>query len=212
MATHRVIWLSVFIVMLLLAPLAPVLELDRVVSAALRPYGQQWPPLQLVWVLGGVPLTFLVLMIAAYGRVSHSKPWRGLIGGFLVGTVVEVLCKHWLAIPNPLNVPPPPAYQSLILATNIEPQQVVHWLSLILGANHQSSHHLTLLRGTFPSGHLFRLTFVLSTLITAGRWQWTVVALAAVATAAVVATGGHWIWDAAGGYCLSQLMAAWSVK
>ena len=207
----RLIWLAIFVVSMLAAPLSVTHHVNAVVSAALRPYGVHWPPLQLIWVLGGVPLTFLLVLLMAWSRAHRKNPWSGVVVGYIVGTIVEVLVKHWIATPTPPNVMPPPVYQSLITATNIEPQQVMHWFAVVMGPSSLATGPSHLLNGTFPSGHLFRLSYVMIVAVRGIKQKWLVAAGGLIAAFAVVATGGHWVWDAVGGYALAQLTAIWLV-
>lgn len=209
MVWQRLLWLGIFVAAMLVAPLSLTHHVDEAVSAALRPYGAHWPPLQLIWVMGGVPLTLLLLLLIAWLRARLYRPWGGILVGFIVGTLTEVLVKHWIPTPTPPNVVPPPFYQSLIKATNIEPQQVMHWATLVMGRTSIATGQSHLLNGTFPSGHLFRLSYVMIVAVQRIRQKWWVPAGVLIAAFAVVATGGHWVWDTVGGYALAQLTVIW---
>ncbi len=211
MVRQRLIWLAVFVAAMLMAPLSVTHQVDEVISTALRSYGAHWPPLQLIWVVGGAPLTLLLVLLMAWTRARHNRPWSGVVVGFIVGTLAEVLVKHWIPTPTPSNVVPPPFYRSLITATNIDPQQVMHWVALVMGRTSLASGPSHLLKGTFPSGHLFRLSYVTIIALQGIKQKWWVTAGVLVAAFAVVATGGHWFWDTVGGYALAQLTVIWLV-
>ncbi len=184
-------------------------RLNRAVSLSLRPLGVHIPELQLIWVLGGVPLTFLIVLMVMWTRHARQKQWIGVLTGFIIGSVIEVLAKHFIVLPSPPNVAPPGLYRTIVASTNISPQQIVQLIYLVLGHPAKGVSHFRLLQGSFPSGHLFRITYAL--LVITGRGQPNVkIALAAtLATFCVVATGGHWIWDAVGGVALATLIATW---
>lgn len=207
--------LVTFIFFALTAWLATTPEIhhfNRVVSTALRPLGIHIPELQLIWVLGGIPLTFLTVLFVAWRRHDNQKPWVGVVLGFVLGSLIEVLAKHFIVLPNPPNVPPAGFYRVIVRATNITPGEILRPLSLILGSPTGGASHFSLLRGTFPSGHLFRITYTLLALAGRRRPSISVALAAAVASLCVVATGGHWIWDAVGGVALATCMATWVVS
>lgn len=182
---------------------------NRAVSGVLRPMGVHIPELQLIWVFGGIPVTFLTVLGVAWHRNRHQKPWIGIVLGFMVGSLIELLSKHFIALPTPPNVPPEGFYQAIVNATNISPGQVLHLFSLVMGHGTTGVSHFKLLQGSFPSGHLFRLTYTLLVL-TQNSKPGVVVAVADVlASICVVATGGHWVWDAVGGILLATGIASW---
>lgn len=182
---------------------------NRLVSRVLRPIGVHIPELQLIWVLGGIPLTFLTVLGVAWHRSRQQKPWIGIVLGFIIGSLIELLSKHFIALPTPPNVPPEGFYQAVVAATNIEPGQVLHVFSLVLGHRTTGVSHFKLLQGSFPSGHLFRLTYTLLVLTQRIKPGLLVAIVDGLASFCVVATGGHWMWDAVGGIVLATFMAAW---
>ncbi len=182
---------------------------NRVVSSALRPMGVHIPALQLIWVFGGIPLTFLSVLGVAWNRSRKQKPWIGIVFGFIVGSLIELVSKHFIALPTPPNVPPEGFYQAIVVATNITPSQVLHLISLVAGHGTSGSSHFKLLQGSFPSGHLFRLTYALLVLTETRKPGALVAVIDGLASFCVVATGGHWIWDTVGGIVLATLMTTW---
>ncbi|MCY0884630.1 MAG: hypothetical protein OWV35_01945 [Firmicutes bacterium] len=189
-------WLLVFLALAALAPLPPVLDLDRAAALLLAPLGRRWVWLQGVWIAGGVLLTGLA--VAGLG-LRRRPPW-GLWAGFLAGSLVEVALKHLLVLPRPHPLPAPAPWPALIAATNLDAVTAAAWLHHWLPQAGPVRH---LLAGSFPSGHLFRLSYV--TGAAAGpRRRALLWGVAATAALAVTATGGHWIWDAAGGYALAR--------
>ena len=189
-------WAVVFLVLSGIALSGAAVGLDRQVAAWLRPWGSAWPQLNLIWVFGGIPLT-----TAAVLWVSFRRGW-GYLLLFGAGMVIEVVCKHWIGTPMPTATPEPSFYRHLENWFNISPSTAMSWVDWVLGrsALASSTHHF--LRGSFPSGHTFRITFTLGAITGAKRWA--ILGGAGLVTAVlVVATGGHWILDAAGGFALA---------
>ncbi|MDI3316135.1 MAG: phosphatase PAP2 family protein [Bacillota bacterium] len=154
-------------------------------------------PLQLVWLAGSPILTGLLALLAA-GR-GRGRAWR-VGAGFLGVVTVEALLKALLPTPSP-------------------PLQPVTWpwLREWLGFLSPSPAHvgLALFRGTFPSGHVARITFAGWLLASGGgrrpgRGDRAAAWLAFLGALAVVATGGHWLWDALGGALLGWSLARWT--
>ncbi len=203
LAIPPVLWAAGFLLAAWLAPTAAVARINRAVAGALLPLGHAVPPLQVIWELGGVPLTGGALLLWGLAR-----PWRwsrqGVVwAAFIAGSVVELAAKHWIGLPSPRPVPVPPPYAQLEPYLNIGPQTLAQAWHLLHPASGASGHHF--LVGTFPSGHVFRLTFTVGVLAgRPGRRWWWVAGIAAVVTGiAVVSTGGHWLWDTVGGALLA---------
>ncbi len=194
-------------VSMLLAPTYVVHLFNEMVSHDLEFWGHRYPVLQLIWVVGGLPITTLLVIYRASGYFGREPAkWR-VLGIFILGSVTELLVKHFVATPFPPNVPPPAGYRQLIVWTNVEPSTVFAWLRQLnpsAGVGHHLASHL--LRGSFPSGHVFRITYAYG-LFLSSKWR---VVIAGVAAFCVVATGGHWIWDAVGGYVLASLGLEWT--
>ncbi len=197
-----IVWLAGFLAATILAPSVPIHSLDVAVSGFLEPWGRQYSVLQLIWVAGGIPLTALIVVYIASGHFGRKPAQWRILGLFVLGSIIEVVVKHFVATAFPPNVPPSGDLRHLILWTNVEPSTVLAWIRDIHGgpaATHFSSSDL--FRGSFPSGHVFRITYAYG-LFLASQWR---LMTAAVACVCVVATGGHWIWDAVGGYLLASL-------
>ncbi len=189
-------WAAIFLALAAIAVSGLATGLNREVAAWLRPWGQSWPQLNLIWVFGGVPLTSAAVLWASFRRGWKYLPV------FMGGMLVEVVCKHWIATPMPTATPEPLFYLHLEDWFNISPSTAMGWVDWALRRPTavSSVHHF--LRGSFPSGHEFRITFTLGAL-TGGK-NWGLLIGAALVTALlVVATGGHWILDAAGGFTLA---------
>ncbi len=189
-----------FIAASLVAASGPVLAADRYISRLLEPIGYHAPLLQLIWVVGGLPVTTLLVLVAASGFFGKRPAHWSVLAIFIGGSVVELMVKHWVATPFPPNVAAPALYGQIVAWTNIEPSAV---FSAIGSLTHSPAvHHAstTFLRGSFPSGHVFRITFAYG-LILADVWR---IALVVLAAFAVVATGGHWPWDTVGGFLLGS--------
>ena len=200
-------WLIAFLVITVLAPTSAIHGLDVGTSRTLEGLGRRYPFLQLIWVVGGIPLTTLAVLFVASGRLGKTvTQWR-FLGLFIIGSLVEIVAKHFVTTPFPPNIPPVGYYRQLVIWTNIEPSTIFGW---IRDFNHSPSvSHLSssrLLRGSFPSGHVFRITYAYG-LFMSFQWRLLVAGLAALC---VVATGAHWIWDAVGGYVLASLFLQWA--
>ncbi|MCL5116919.1 MAG: phosphatase PAP2 family protein [Firmicutes bacterium] len=173
--------------------------LDRTIGTALQTVGRAVPATNLVWVFGGLPITLLAVVVAATRR--RRGGWL-VIGGFVAGLLIEVIGKHFIATPFPQATPEPAFYRHLESATNLTPQLALHWIGAIVKLpSHAGAHH-ALFRGSFPSGHVFRITYATGALLKSRRqWTW---AIAAAAGFLVVATGGHWAGDVVGGFLLAR--------
>ncbi len=195
-----------FLAATVLAPTIPVHTLDVMSSRFLEVWGRQYPVLQLIWIAGGVPLTTLIVVYVASGRFGkQSACWRAF-GLFVLGSAVEVVIKHFVATPFPPNVPPGGDWKRLIILTNIEPSTVLGWIRNIhSGPFNTAVSSSDLFTGSFPSGHVFRITYAYG-LFLSSKIRLLIAVLAGIC---VVATGGHWIWDAFGGYLLASLNLEW---
>ncbi|PSR36848.1 MAG: hypothetical protein C7B44_06860 [Sulfobacillus thermosulfidooxidans] len=192
--------IAAFVVAALLAPSPEIMGLNSSISRMLEPLGHRWPFLQLIWVVGGLPLTTLLVIYQASGRWGRqTHEWR-LLWGFIGGSIVELILKHYIATPLPINVAAPPPYAQITAWTNIEPATVVAWLGALVPTH--GLHHAarSFLRGSFPSGHVFRITYAYGLFLR----NWTYGILILIAAFAVVATGGHWPWDTVGGALLGM--------
>lgn len=192
------VWLTGFVIAAIVAPTVSVMEFNTDLSRILEPVGRQWPAIQLIWVVGGLPVTTLVVLYFASGRLGRGSRQWSIFWVFVGGSVVELLVKHFVATPFPPNVVPGSPYAQMITWTNIEPSTVFAWLALWSHAPVVRHASVGFLRGTFPSGHVFRITYAYGLLLK----NFGFAALVAVAAFAVVATGGHWPWDAVGGFLL----------
>ncbi len=200
---HSALWWSVFwILAALVAVSGALVPLDRSIGAVLSRFGNRVPASNLIWVVGGIPITGLAVLGAAWRR----NRWR-LVLAFLGGLLVEALAKHFIATPLPKATFEPPFYRHLETFTNITPKMVLSWVAVVIPMHGASAKaHVALFRGSFPSGHVFRLTYASGAwLFRRRRWTW---AIALVAGTLVVATGGHWALDAAGGFLLARALLA----
>lgn len=180
---------ATLIVLAWLAPTAPVLALDRGVSRALfaLPHGVL-DLLDVVWVIGALPVTALLVLLATLGL---PLPWRQRVGvwaGFAAVGLCELAIKHWVATPAPHSlVTEPPFLAALERLVNLAPATIAPAVRLT---------------GSFPSGHVARLTFLAGCVVPRPCTGW-LVGVAALAAVAVVATGGHWVWDTLGALTLA---------
>lgn len=194
--TAAVIWAGLWLAVLAIAASGRMDGVDRAVGAALRHIGNAWPVTNLIWVIGGLPLTALAVLGASWRRRSW---W--IAGGFVAGLLVEVVSKHFLATPFPQATPEPPFFQHLEAATNLSPAWAASVLQHWLHTHPVKGPHHPMFRGSFPSGHVFRITYASGAWMTRRRWTWAVAAAAGVL---VIATGGHWLVDVLGGFLLAR--------
>lgn len=181
-----------------------ILHVNHMVAMGLRPLALRWGWLNVVWVVGGLPVTLLVLVIGIAAWPPLRRSWRAIALGALLGSVIEVLLKHYVALPTPPAVPAPAVWNHLSAMLNVGPRdadRVLHWL-------YPRAHHVTgprLFPGSYPSGHVYRTTFVAGA-FRSGRRRWPALLIAAVVAFMTVATGGHWAWDTVGGVLLAFSM------
>ncbi len=192
-------WLTAFAAFAGLAHWGQWVSWQYEISAALRGFGESQPQLQWVWIVGGIPITGLALVfIGVLGRRRMPRVWAVLIAG----SVLEVVVKHVLPTPLPRPVAIAPAWARLEATWDIGPAAVGHALHKILPALSPTSTS-AFLRGSYPSGHTYRLSYVAGIALGRCRWPWMALWAAAVAFC-VTATGGHWLGDAVGGFALAM--------
>lgn len=197
--------LALFVLALGLVPLGLVRDLDLRIAYGLRPWGQSWPWLNTVWILGGIPVTTAVAVIVTKLRpVLWAQRFR-ILGAGVGGSLLELMCKHWMAIPNPPTVSTPSVWAHLVQAFNWGPGTVFALIHLWWPIRQHAVSHFFV--GTFPSGHVFRSTFVAGLLNTRGGLAISL-AVAIPVAIATIATGGHWFWDTVGGFLLAEAMLA----
>jgi membrane-associated phospholipid phosphatase len=191
-----------------LAPHPAVEAWNRHWATAMRPLALRWPWLNVVWILGGVPVTAAALALGIWRQDRLRRRWLAGVLAFLVGSLVEVLLKHFVPLPVPPGVPVPVSWQRLVGALNLGPSDLTalaHWL---FPHGHRVSS-ARLLPGSYPSGHVFRSSLVGGLL--ARRRPWLVALAVGLPVAFMtVATGGHWAFDTIGGMLLglAALVAA----
>lgn len=199
-------WLLALIATLALAgtPLARPLNIWAAHACA-RLAGHSGPYWTVVWPLGDIVVTTLLFLIVLFARRHKGRERLAAVGLFALGLAVEVVCKRWslgsaAATLAHLRRPDPPA--PAVTA-------VTHAVSRVFARAHLPAQPSASLPGTFPSGHVWRLTFI-------GGWVqrrpgWLLPALVALLAAfAVVVRVGHALTDALGGACLAFLLLAWA--
>jgi hypothetical protein len=201
---YLVILLGLTLAGALVAGTPVVMHLNRAVAGSLRPLALRWGWLNLVWILGGLPVALAVLVVSLIRVPRLRRRALPVMGAALLGSIIEVGLKHFVALPLPPEVPAPPFWNTLAAALNFGPSNltpILHWL--FPHARHATGHHL--FPGSYPSGHVFRTTFVAGVLLPR-RVKWAALAVTAATAFMTVATGGHWIWDTLGGGLLAFAM------
>lgn len=205
MPTRRrwLLWPLIFLLGALIAPVSFWLQLERDLGVLLKPLAGRLPVIQFIWIVGGVPVTFILLVWATWrgSRRRRLALWCGYLGG----SVIELLAKHWIHTPLPTPSAEPLWLIRLGNDTNIGPSQVGAWLHA-LHPRSSSNAANALLHGSYPSGHTFRITYLSAIWLGLRRWRW-VVLIAMITAVCVVATGGHWIGDAVGGFSLAMTIS-----
>ncbi|MCL6522630.1 MAG: phosphatase PAP2 family protein [Firmicutes bacterium] len=194
--------LGLLLLLALLAPSPPVATLDRAATAALGRLPQNVrQALQLVWLAGSPPLAAALALWAAAGAGGGRARLVRVVAGFLGVMAVEGLLKTLVPTPAPPLLP-------------VAWPWLRHVLEILSPSPARAG--LALFRGTFPSGHVARLAYAAWLLAWRSRRrpapQGAAAGLVALAGAAVVATGGHWLWDAAGGALLGRAAARWAAS
>ena len=171
------------------------------VAQILHPLGVAVPDFNVIWVVGSFPVTGVLVLLAAWSRGRWSGWWI-----FLGGTFLEVATKHWVATPLPHPVAEPVWLALVEKWVNPSPSRMITALKSSLGeALSGQGGALGFFRGSFFSGHVFRLTYLTGVLGGAERHR----LLGLIGLAAgilVVALGGHWALDALGGFCLARML------
>lgn len=189
-------WLLPFLALAVIAYGGWLIPLDRAISGTLKETVGRVSILNLIWVVGGVPVTGLVVLATTLTR--RQGRWLAL---FLLGTLLEVLTKHWISTPMPRAVPESHWLSWIEARTNPSPSWTLATLRHLLGVHTPPGGGHPFLLGSFFSGHVFRITFVVGML---SRYQPLVTAMSAlVASVLVVAMGGHWAIDAAGAFLIA---------
>jgi hypothetical protein len=193
----RASYAVVFLAAAAVAWLGVAVPWDRAVARALAPLGTHAPWINLVWVVGGVPVTGMAAIVGSL--VTRRWRWLGL---WVAGAALEVAVKHVIHTPLPRATPEPLWLSRLEYLSNPSPHSVLHAVERWLHVR-QRAGGTPLFDGSFFSGHVFRLTFTLGMVWPKRRWvPW---ATAGAATVMVLSTGGHWLVDAVGAAALAGL-------
>ncbi len=200
-------WILALVASLALAgtPLAAPLNIWTA-HAAVRVAGPTTPDWTVVWPVGNVVVTTLLLVLATFGRRRRAAERLAAWGLFALGLLVEAGSKH-LGLGNAAATlariprPGPPAAAVT---------DVTHAVSRLLpGGLYAATRSRLHLIGTFPSGHVWRLTFLAGYAL--GRPGWLLPAVVAALTGfAVVVRAGHALTDALGGAMLAMALLAWA--
>lgn len=205
MSIHRAwVWCLIFVLAAMLSPMAFWLHWESMVAAELRPIAENAPVLQLVWIFGGLPLTAFFLILAVLVRKHARRRATAILIGFVLGSALELLAKHVLAFRLPVAVAEPTWLSHIEAYLNIGPSQLGAWIHQ-LHPSTSGKVASSFLRGSYPSGHTFRLTYVAGIWISPRHRPWVGV-VAALTAFMVTATGGHWFGDAIGGYALAMMV------
>ncbi|HET7560572.1 MAG TPA: phosphatase PAP2 family protein, partial [Limnochordia bacterium] len=163
--------------------------------------------LDVVWLVGALPVTVAALAWATFGRsLSRSRRLWAWLGFALIG-LVELAAKHYVGTPMPPgSVVSVPWIDRLSASLNAAESVWLPWLGGVVAAvtGHHEGGAAFGLAGSFPSGHVARITYV-SAFVLARADRRLLTAIGFAAGLAVVATGGHWLWDAVGGFVLAWI-------
>lgn len=184
------VWIVCFTLVALLAAAPTGHQINHVAGLwAAHLIGPHRIRLESVWV-AGAPLVAPGVFLLLTAQVGLGWRDRLLGWGLLLGTaLVEAVLKHfgvggWLSAAPVSAIPHPNGHIHVV-------QHVINVVVLRFGVH-----------GTFPSGHVLRLTLAGGYAIPAPGWL--LPGLVAVgALFAVVATGGHSLTDAVGGATLA---------
>jgi membrane-associated phospholipid phosphatase len=199
-----VLWLLVLVAGAVVARTPAILHLNRAVADTLRPVALRYGWLNVIWVVGGLPVTLAVLLIGLFAVPRLRGRACAVVLAAVCGSLIELVLKHLIALPVPPAVPAPSFWNHLSASLNFGPSNLTPILHRLFPHARQASGP-GLFPGSYPSGHVFRTTFVAGVLLP-GRVRWVALLVAAAAAFMTVATGGHWLWDTLGGALLAVSM------
>lgn len=206
MKKSQLAWMGLFLAAAFMATSPLIKNLNNWAAVTLAPIGINFPLLQAIWIVGGVPLTFLAIIWSGYHSPYYKNaPLRPLIV-IILFSGIEVFFKHLIVLPAPHPVPAAHWINRLITYTNITPSSLIWVSQQIFHQTSATPAASVLLRGSFPSGHVFRLTYTAGVL-----WPHKparILMLALGASFAVTALGGHWLFDSIGGFLLARAAMA----
>ncbi|MBE3556114.1 MAG: phosphatase PAP2 family protein [Firmicutes bacterium] len=199
------IWLAFFAIATLLATTGFVHIINVWVEQKLLPIGIHFPWLELVWIIGSTTVTLLT--VVATGLIREESLLLRIVPVLLwgAGNLIEVLSKHWL-----YALPPFPTGLSPQAGSWLEKIETLLAPPIPFWPASASLNGGSFLIGSFPSGHVFRTTFMAGLLLPQRLGRVLVPVIGAATAFATIATGGHWLWDGIGGFCLAQAaLSAW---
>ncbi len=195
-----ILWFLAFIACTFVALRGWLDPLNLSLSQLLRPLARAVPDLNLIWVVGSVPVTAALLLLWVWSKGRWRQLWL-----FAGGVLLEVITKHFVASPLPHPLGEPSWIGRLEGWVNPSPQWVITAIKQRLGMVAATGSGAQFFRGSFFSGHVFRLTYLTGALAGIGR-PGLLVLVGLVAGILVVALGGHWALDALGGFCLARAL------
>ncbi len=190
-------WPLLFIAAAVVAATGWSMPANHALYMWLTPLGRHLPEANFIWIIGGPPLTGLVVLLTAIRRRQFAWLWV-----FLGGVCLEVLTKHWIHASLPRATPEPVWLARIESWASPSAHRALAVLGRVLHLRRTSTATGGFFHSSFFSGHVFRLTFTVSMLVPGRRWVPWIVALAAGIL--VVATGGHWAWDVVGGFLAAR--------
>ncbi len=198
-------WLLALIASLALAgtPLAPPLNIWAARHFA-HLAGRSAPYWTVVWPVGQIVVSTLVFLVLIFARRRRAQERLVACALFALGLAVEAACKHWglgsgASTLARIRQPAPPAQ---IVTT------VTHAVGRVFSGVRLPAATRAGLSGTFPSGHVWRLTFIAGWITRRPGWVLPVI-VGALAAFAVVVRAGHVLTDALGGGFLALCLLAW---
>jgi hypothetical protein len=114
--------------------------------------------------------------------------------------MLEVITKHWISTPLPKPVAEPLWMARIEALASPSPHAALAVIGQVLRLPARSTPSAALFKGSFFSGHVFRITF--ATGAVSRKFSYTTIA-AALTAFLVVALGGHWLLDAAGAFLVA---------
>ena len=195
-------WAAAFVASAVVSLYGWLTPINLFMAHLLEPLGKAVPDFSIIWVIGSVPVVGVLLLLWDWSMGRWRQFWI-----FLGGVVLEIVTKHLIGTPLPHSVGGEPFWIGRLERwVNPSPHVVFTAIKRKLGILPSVAQGTqSFFRGSFFSGHVFRLTFLTGVVGGAGR-PWLMGIIGLIAGILVVALGGHWALDAIGGFCLARAL------